>query len=63
MAEKPEKSDCERQDDVRVKPPGDHGVDLSLIAWMLELTPEERLRAAQDMIDTVWTLRNAEQSS
>ena len=41
----------------------DHGIDLSLISWMLELTPEERLRAAQDMIDTVWALRDAEQSS
>ncbi|MCP4902313.1 MAG: hypothetical protein GY906_35550 [bacterium] len=42
---------------------GEDGIDLSLISWMLELTPEERLRAAQDMIDTVWALRNAEQSS
>ena len=41
----------------------DHGIDLSLINWMLELTPEERLRAAQDMIDTVWALRHAEPSS
>ncbi len=42
---------------------GEDGIDLSLISWMLELTPEERLRAAQDMIDTVWALRYAEKSS
>jgi hypothetical protein len=36
----------------------DGGVDVSLIQWMLQLTPEERLRAAQDMLDTVWALRN-----
>ena len=33
------------------------GVDVSLIHWMLELSPLERLEAAQDMIDTVWMLR------
>jgi hypothetical protein len=35
------------------------GVDLTLIRWMLGLTPTERLQAAQDMIDTVWALREA----
>ncbi len=35
------------------------GVDVSLILWMLELSPLERLEAAQDMIDTVWLLREA----
>lgn len=35
------------------------GVDVSLIYWMLELSPMERLEAAQDMIDTVWMLREA----
>jgi hypothetical protein len=29
------------------------GIDLTLIRWMLELSPTERLRAAQEMIDTV----------
>jgi hypothetical protein len=29
----------------------DDGVDLTLIRWMLKLTPTERLRAAQDLID------------
>jgi hypothetical protein len=36
------------------------GVDMTLIRWFLELTPYERLLAAQDMIDTVWILREAE---
>ncbi len=35
------------------------GVDVSLIQWMLGLSPMERLQAAQDMIDTVWMLREA----
>ena len=35
------------------------GVDVSLILWMLGLSPKERLEAAQDMIDTVWMLREA----
>ncbi len=35
------------------------GVDVSLIRWMLELSPKERLEAAQDMIDTVCMLREA----
>ncbi len=35
------------------------GIDVSLIHWMLGLSPIERLEAAQDMIDTVWMLREA----
>ncbi len=35
------------------------GVDVSLIQWMLGLSPMGRLEAAQDMIDTVWMLREA----
>jgi hypothetical protein len=53
----------EQRDSEPVESTEDHGIDLSLINWMLELTPEERLRAAQDMIDSVWALRHAEQSS
>lgn len=44
--------------DVDVSP---DGVDLSLIRWFLTLTPTERLAAAQDMIDTVWALRGADE--
>ena len=32
----------------------DDGVDLTLIDWMLARTPDERLDAAQDLVDTVW---------
>lgn len=33
------------------------GVDLTVIRWMLERTPEERLEAAQQLIDAAWALR------
>jgi hypothetical protein len=29
------------------------GVDVSLIRWMLSLTPRERLRTLQDFVDSV----------
>lgn len=35
----------------------DDGVDLTLIRWMLSLTPTERLAAAQAMADAVEALR------
>ena len=41
----------------------ENGVDVSLIRWMLGMTPTERLQVAQDMIDTVWELRSAPRSS
>ena len=34
------------------------GVDLTLIRWMLQRSPTERLRAAQELIDATWVLRN-----
>jgi hypothetical protein len=37
------------------------GVDLTAIRWMLERTPTERLQAAQNLIDAVWTLRGVDQ--
>lgn len=40
----------------------DDGVDLTLIRWMLDLTPRERLQAAQDMIDTIWLLREGRET-
>lgn len=49
-----------------IEPPdaySEDGVDVSLIHWMLELSPLERLEAAQDMIDTVWMLREAGETS
>jgi hypothetical protein len=33
------------------------GVDLTLIRWMLEMTPAERLETLQSFIDSVWELR------
>lgn len=39
----------------------DDGVDLTLIRWMLSLTPTERLAAAQDMADAV--VRDADDRS
>jgi hypothetical protein len=38
------------------------GVDLTLIRWMLERTPTERLEVAQDMIDTAWALREGRET-
>jgi hypothetical protein len=36
------------------------GVDLTVIRWMLERTSEERLLAAQQLIDAAWALRGDE---
>lgn len=36
------------------------GVDLTVIRWMLDRTPEERLQAAQQFIDAAWALRGHE---
>ena len=33
------------------------GVDLTLIRWMLSLTPAERLQALQQYVDSVLTIR------
>ena len=33
------------------------GVDLTLIRWMLAMTPAERLATLQALIDSVWELR------
>ena len=40
----------------------DDGVDLTLIRWMLRRSPTERLRAAQDLVDTVWALRTGSET-
>lgn len=44
------------------QPFSEDGVDLTLIRWMLGLTPTERLQAAQDMIDTAWALREGRET-
>jgi hypothetical protein len=38
-------------------PWGDDGVDVSLIRWLLAMTPAERLRALQGYVDSVLQLR------
>ena len=35
------------------------GVDLTLIRWMLSLTPDERLDVLQDCVNSIQELRNA----
>lgn len=44
------------------QPFSEDGVDLTLIRWMLGLSPTERLQAAQDMIDTAWALREGRET-
>ncbi len=36
---------------------GPDGVDLTLIRWMLEMTPAERLQTLQAFVDAVWRVR------
>jgi hypothetical protein len=37
------------------------GTDLTLIAWMLDLTPEQRLQSAQSMVDLVAAVRRRDE--
>ncbi len=37
----------------------DDGVDLTLIRWMLSLTPGERLAALQNAVDSILRIRDA----
>jgi len=34
------------------------GVDLTVIRWMLDKSPTERLQSAQDLIDGAWALKS-----
>lgn len=43
-----ERKEAERSED---------GVDLTLIRWMLAMTPAERLETLQAFIDSVWEIR------
>ena len=43
--------------------PEDDGVDVSLVRWMLGLTPEERLEVLQGFADSVGELRDGEDDS
>lgn len=37
-------------------PPDDDGVDVSLIHWMLSLSPDERLEVLQGFVDSIAAL-------
>jgi hypothetical protein len=39
---------------------GDDGVDLTLIRWMLSLTPSQRLTVLQQHVNSVLRLRNGQ---
>lgn len=40
-------------------PDRDDGVDVTLVRWMLSLTPEERLAVLQGFVDSVAELNHA----
>ena len=42
---------------VMIRTHSDDGVDLTLIRWMLSLTPAERLQVLQGYVDSVLELR------
>jgi hypothetical protein len=46
-------------DRIAMSPYGSDGVDVTLIRWMLSLTPAERLAVLQDFTDFVWEVRDA----
>ena len=35
------------------------GVDVTLIRWMLDMTPAERLQVLQSFVDAIWKARAA----
>lgn len=41
---------------------GETSADSSLIEWMLDLTPEQRLEALQGFVDSVWELRGGREA-
>jgi hypothetical protein len=41
----------------------DNGVDLTLIRWMLNMTPAERLATLQSFVDAVWKARGADEDA
>jgi len=36
------------------------GVDVTLIRWMLDMTPAERLQTLQSFVDATWRIRGAD---
>ncbi len=56
----------ERKPTVPTFPPdaySEDGVDLTLIRWMLSLTPMERLAALQGAVDSLWELTHGRLST
>ena len=53
--------------DERMEPPPEaqespydsSGVDVTLIRWMLDMTPAERLQVLQSFVDATWKARGA----
>ena len=43
--------------------PGTDGVDVTLIRWMLSLTPPQRLQVLQDQVEAILRLRGAKTES
>jgi hypothetical protein len=54
---------CYRVGMERPPPPNDDGVDVTLIRWMLSLTPDERLDVLQGFVDSVAELRDEQEAS
>jgi hypothetical protein len=48
----------ERPEEPPATAPEDSGVDLSLIRWMLSLSPAERLASLQGFVDSIAALRH-----
>ena len=46
-------------DRTAMSPYGTDGVGVTLIRWMLSLTPEQRLAVLQDFTDFVWEMQIA----
>ena len=56
-----------REDQVEAAPSlegaySSEGVDLTVIHWMLSLTPLERLEAAEDLIDAAAALKRSDEA-
>jgi hypothetical protein len=45
--------------EVTESPYDSSGVDVTLIRWMLDMTPAERLQVLQSFVDSTWKARGA----
>lgn len=62
MHERRDANPIDRPPPARSSMPGspDDGVDVTLIRWMLALTPEERLRTLENTIRSILRLRDGQ---